>query len=147
MCLKSKFGFKNTCIQVKKTINTWHTMIYVNVNVCVLFRIVNHPAGGSPLSLGLNHFISSCWITSTKSPTVFIFRIKTKPERKTELTIKAFQLPIIYRKLLNARPNSMTGIERASSINRSVKNDRRVNQIAEAIELAEDRKDFRQLRF
>jgi len=50
-------------------------------------------------------------------------------------------------RLINARPNSMTGIQKAASIKRSVKNDRRVNQIAEAIELAEDRKDFRQLRF
>ena len=50
-------------------------------------------------------------------------------------------------RLINSRPNSMTGIQKAASIKRSVKNDRRVNQIAEAIELAEDRKDFRQLRF
>jgi hypothetical protein len=41
----------------------------------------------------------------------------------------------------------MTGIQKASSIKRSVKNDRSVNQIAEAIELAEDRKNFRELRF
>jgi len=37
----------------------------------------------------------------------------------------------------------MTGIEKASSINRSIKNDRMVGQIADAIELAEDRKKFR----
>ena len=50
-------------------------------------------------------------------------------------------------RLINDRPNSMTGIQKAASIKRSVKNDRKVNQIAEAIELAEDKKSFRQLRF
>ena len=48
-------------------------------------------------------------------------------------------------RLINDRPNSMTGIQKAASIKRSVKNDRKVNQIAEAIELAEDKKSFRQL--
>ena len=50
-------------------------------------------------------------------------------------------------RLINDRPNSMTGIQKAASIKRSVKNARKVNQIAEAIELAEDKKSFRQLRF
>lgn len=50
-------------------------------------------------------------------------------------------------RLINDRPNSMTGIQKAASIKRSVKNDRSVNQIAEAIELAEGRKNFRELRF
>ena len=50
-------------------------------------------------------------------------------------------------RLINDRPNAMTGIQKAASIKRSVKNDRSVNQIAEAIELAEGRKNFRELRF
>tara|TARA_R110000764_G_scaffold3024_2_gene12720 strand:+ start:479 stop:691 length:213 start_codon:yes stop_codon:yes gene_type:complete len=50
-------------------------------------------------------------------------------------------------RLINDRPDSMTGIAKAASIKRSVKNDRKVNQIAEAIELADDKKNFRQLRF
>jgi|TARA_R110000787_G_scaffold81523_1_gene176736 hypothetical protein len=50
-------------------------------------------------------------------------------------------------RLINDRPDSMTGIQKAASIKRSVKNDRKINQIAEAIELAENKKDFRQLRF
>tara|TARA_R100000935_G_scaffold38762_1_gene60143 strand:- start:2636 stop:2848 length:213 start_codon:yes stop_codon:yes gene_type:complete len=50
-------------------------------------------------------------------------------------------------RLINERPDSMTGIAKAASIKRSVKNDRKVNQIAEAIELADGRKNFRQLRF
>lgn len=50
-------------------------------------------------------------------------------------------------RLINDRPDSMTGIQKAASIKRSVKNDRKINQIAEAIELAENKKNFRQLRF
>ena len=50
-------------------------------------------------------------------------------------------------RLINDRPDSMTGIQKAAPIKRSVKNDRKVNQIAEAIELADDNKNFRQLRF
>tara|TARA_R110000772_G_scaffold219629_1_gene330177 strand:+ start:359 stop:571 length:213 start_codon:yes stop_codon:yes gene_type:complete len=50
-------------------------------------------------------------------------------------------------RLINDRPDSMTGIQKAASIKRSVKNDRKINQIAEAIELADDNKSFRQIRF
>lgn len=50
-------------------------------------------------------------------------------------------------RLINDRPSSESGIARAASIKRSIKNDRKINQIAEAIQLAEDRKNFRQLEF
>ena len=50
-------------------------------------------------------------------------------------------------RLINDRPVSQSGIARAASIARSVKNDRKINQIAEGIQLAEDKKNFRQLEF
>jgi|TARA_B100001939_G_scaffold206413_1_gene177570 hypothetical protein len=50
-------------------------------------------------------------------------------------------------RLINDRPDSVSGIERAASIKRAVKNDRKINQIAEAIEVAENKKNFRQLNF
>jgi|TARA_R100000935_G_scaffold316_2_gene873 hypothetical protein len=50
-------------------------------------------------------------------------------------------------RLINERPSSMSGIAKAASIKRSVMNDRKVNQIAEGIELAENKKNFNQLRF
>ena len=50
-------------------------------------------------------------------------------------------------RLINDRPLSEAGIARAASIKRSVKNDRKINQIAEGIQLAEDKKNFRQLEF
>ena len=50
-------------------------------------------------------------------------------------------------RLINDRPDSQSGIARADSIARSVKNDRKINQIAEGIQLAEDKKNFRQLEF
>ncbi len=50
-------------------------------------------------------------------------------------------------RLINDAPDGMTGIAKAASIKRAVKNDRKINQIAEAIELAENKKNFRQLYF
>tara|TARA_B100000780_G_C20902047_1_gene359062 strand:+ start:70 stop:282 length:213 start_codon:yes stop_codon:yes gene_type:complete len=50
-------------------------------------------------------------------------------------------------RLINERPNSMSGIAKAASIKRSVTNDRKMNQIAEAIEMADNKKNFRQFRF
>ena len=50
-------------------------------------------------------------------------------------------------RLINERPSSMSGIAKAASIKRSVTNDRKINQVAEAIELADNKKHFRQLRF
>jgi len=50
-------------------------------------------------------------------------------------------------RLINDRPDGQTGIARAASLKRSIKNDRKINQIAEAIQLAEDKKNFNQLEF
>jgi hypothetical protein len=50
-------------------------------------------------------------------------------------------------RLINERPNSMTGIQKAVSIKRSVTNDRKINQVAEAIQLAENKKNFNELNF
>jgi len=50
-------------------------------------------------------------------------------------------------RLVNDRFPSETGIARAARIKRSVENDRKINQIAEAIQLADDRKNFRELEF
>ena len=50
-------------------------------------------------------------------------------------------------RLINDRPDGESGIARAASIKRSIKNDRKINRIAEGIQLAEDKKNFRQLEF
>ena len=50
-------------------------------------------------------------------------------------------------RLINDRPTSESGIARAANIKRAVKNDRKINQIAEGIQLAQDKKNFRQLEF
>ncbi len=50
-------------------------------------------------------------------------------------------------RLVNDRYPSESGIAKAARIKRAVKNDRKINQIAEAIELADDMKNFRQLDF
>ena len=50
-------------------------------------------------------------------------------------------------RLINDRPDSETGIARAASIKRAVENDRKINRIAEGIELAENKKNWRQLEF
>jgi hypothetical protein len=50
-------------------------------------------------------------------------------------------------RLINERPAGQSGIARAASIKRSIKNDRKINMIAEGIELAENKKDWRQLEF
>ncbi len=50
-------------------------------------------------------------------------------------------------RLVNDRYPSESGIAKAARIKRAVKNDRKINQIAEAIELAEDMKNFRQFTF
>tara|TARA_R100000773_G_scaffold5335_1_gene5824 strand:+ start:59 stop:268 length:210 start_codon:yes stop_codon:yes gene_type:complete len=50
-------------------------------------------------------------------------------------------------RLINDRPAGESGIARAASIKRSIKNDRKINQIAEGIQLAEDKKNFNQLEF
>jgi len=50
-------------------------------------------------------------------------------------------------RLINDRRDGETGIAEASRIRRAVKNDRKINQIAEGIELAENKKNWRQLEF
>jgi hypothetical protein len=50
-------------------------------------------------------------------------------------------------RLINDRYPSESGIAKAARIKRAVENDRKVNQIAEGIEVAENMKNFRQLNF
>tara|TARA_R100000808_G_C2137885_1_gene145955 strand:+ start:227 stop:439 length:213 start_codon:yes stop_codon:yes gene_type:complete len=50
-------------------------------------------------------------------------------------------------RLINDRPDGETGIAQAARIKRAVKNDRKINMIAEGIELAEDKKNWRELEF
>jgi len=50
-------------------------------------------------------------------------------------------------RLINERRDGETGIAQASRIKRAVKNDRKINRIAEGIELAENKKNWRQLDF
>ena len=50
-------------------------------------------------------------------------------------------------RLINARPLSETGIAKAAAIKRSIKHDRKVNDIAEGIQLDENKKNFRQIKF
>ena len=50
-------------------------------------------------------------------------------------------------RLINDRRDGETGIARAARIKRSVKNDRKINRIAEGIELAENKKNWRELEF
>jgi len=50
-------------------------------------------------------------------------------------------------RLINARPDSESGIAKAGAIKAAMKNTRKVNQIAEGMELADNKKNFRQLKF
>jgi hypothetical protein len=50
-------------------------------------------------------------------------------------------------RLINERPDSESGIAKAGAIKKAMRNSRKVNQIAEGMELAENKKNFRQLRF
>ena len=50
-------------------------------------------------------------------------------------------------RLINDRQDGQSGIARAASMKRAVTNDRKVNQIAEGIQLAEDKKNFNQLEY
>ena len=50
-------------------------------------------------------------------------------------------------RLINDRKNGESGIERAASIKRAVDNDKKVNVIAEAIELADNKKKWRELEY
>ena len=51
-------------------------------------------------------------------------------------------------RLINDRPDGMTGIQRAASMKRAVDNDRKINRIAEGIQIAEGRKGIlKQLKY
>ena len=50
-------------------------------------------------------------------------------------------------RLINERADGESGIAAAARIKRSIKHDRKVNEIAEGIELAENKKSFRQIKF
>ena len=50
-------------------------------------------------------------------------------------------------RLINDRYPSESGIAKAARIKRAVENDRKVKQIAEGVEVAENMKNFRQLNF
>jgi hypothetical protein len=50
-------------------------------------------------------------------------------------------------RLINDRRDGETGIAQAARIRRAVKNDRKINRIAEGIELAENKKNWRELEF
>ena len=50
-------------------------------------------------------------------------------------------------RLINDRADGETGIAQAARIRRSVKNDRKINRIAEGIELAENKKNWNELWF
>lgn len=43
-------------------------------------------------------------------------------------------------RLMNDRPDGMTGIQRAANMKRAVDNDKKINMIAEGIQIAEGRK-------
>ena len=50
-------------------------------------------------------------------------------------------------RLINDRVPGESGIAQAARIKRAVKNERKINMIAEGIELAEDKKNWRELEF
>ena len=56
-------------------------------------------------------------------------------------------LRIKHGRLINDRYPSETGIAKAARIKRAVENDRKINQIAEGIQVAENRKKFNELYF
>ena len=56
-------------------------------------------------------------------------------------------LEIIDGRLINTRPDGMSGIAKAASIRRAVENDKKINMIAEGIQLAEDKKNWRELEY
>ena len=50
-------------------------------------------------------------------------------------------------RLINDRKDGETGIARMARIKRSINNDRKINRIAEGIQLAEDKKNWNELWF
>ena len=54
-------------------------------------------------------------------------------------------LTIKNGRLVNERPNGMTGIQEAANMKRIIDEDRKIKMIADGIERAESRKEFREL--
>jgi hypothetical protein len=54
-------------------------------------------------------------------------------------------LTIKNGRLVNERPNGMTGIQQAANMKRIIDEDRKIKMIADGIERAESRKEFREL--
>jgi len=50
-------------------------------------------------------------------------------------------------RLINDRPDGMSGIAKAAAMKRAVDNDRKINLMAEAIQLAENKKKFNELNY
>ena len=50
-------------------------------------------------------------------------------------------------RLINNRPDGMSGIAKAAAMKRAVDNDKKVNVIAEAIELADNKKSWKELEY
>jgi len=50
-------------------------------------------------------------------------------------------------RLINMRPDGETGIAKAANIKRAVDNDRKINRIAEGIQLADNKRKFRELEY
>ena len=48
-------------------------------------------------------------------------------------------------RLINARPDGMMGIEQAAQVKKALKRGRKIEMMADAIELAESRKKFRDI--
>ena len=54
-------------------------------------------------------------------------------------------LTIKNGRLINERPNGMTGIQQAANMKRIIKEDRKIKMVADGIERAESMKKFRGL--
>ena len=50
-------------------------------------------------------------------------------------------------RLINDRPNGITGIQQIANMKRAVDNDRKINTISEEVGVAENKKNLRQLEF
>jgi len=81
-------------------------------------------------------------MTCKKIFTIFVlnFTIMNKSDYVDGLYIK-------NGRLINDRQDGQTGIAKAASFKRSVTNDRKINMIAEGIQLTENKKNFNQLEF
>ena len=73
--------------------------------------------------------------------------LKTMAQKKSSTSDYVDGLYVKDGRLINDRFPSESGIAKAARIKRAVKNDRKINQIAEGIELAEDKKNWREVEF